>query len=362
MVLSALLLVVSDVLAAQVYKLIVPDVDELETRYRVRHPVYHHALVPLADGWGVWGNRRYRIRTNSLGFKDRDTREIDPGSEAPRFVFIGDSFTEGIGVEYADTFAGIVAYALRERGVEVLNASMSSYAPSIYYAKMRHLIEEERLRCDRVFVFMDISDIEDDAVLYALREDGTVVDAEGAEEVIRGRAEVFDLKQFLKENSVLVRLADLIKDRFLERSGWDPLVADVEYEWRRLALHPGASWTFDDEQFALYGERGLANATRAMDALDALLREGGIGLTIVVYPWPAQILADDLASRQVEHWSRWARDHDRDFIDLFPAFIREDRDPRETIRALFIPWDVHWNEAGHALIARELLARIGPTG
>lgn len=355
---SVFVLLLSDVLVAQAFKLIVKSPTEMERTYRVKHATFHHALQPGTRTYGIWGNRRYPIETNSLGFKDREVRDVALSSDARRVVFIGDSFTEGIGVEYPETFVGVIGEELGRRGIETLNASMSSYAPSIYYSKIRYLLEETGLEFDELFVFIDISDIEDDALFYRLQPDGSVVDGPESSEEAENVEEGSGLKGFLKRNSVIIRLADAIKDRYVETDGWDPLVADTEAEWERLATMPRASWTFDDAQFARYGAEGLERSTAAMDALDALLRSRDIELTVAVYPWPAQILKGDLRSRQVTHWEAWAREHERGFIDLFPAFIEADEDPRETVRRLFIPWDVHWNEAGHALMAREVLAHL----
>lgn len=80
-----------------------------------------------------------------------------------RVLLIGDSFTEGVGFEFSETFAGIAAESFAGRGVEVFNAAVVSYSPAIYYSKVRYLIEEVGLDLDAVVVFIDISDIADEA-------------------------------------------------------------------------------------------------------------------------------------------------------------------------------------------------------
>ena len=39
-----------------------------------------------------------------------------------RIMFIGDSFTEGIMLDWEDTFVGIISDSLKNKNVEVLNA------------------------------------------------------------------------------------------------------------------------------------------------------------------------------------------------------------------------------------------------
>ena len=109
-----------------------------------------------------------------------------------------------------------------------------------------------------------------------------------------------------------------------------------------------------DDAFEAYGREGLELARENMDRLLGLLRKKGIGLTIAVYPWPDQIRHHDRDSKQVVFWSRWAKDNGVGFIDYFPRFI-DGAPPREVLDRYFIPGDVHWNEAGHRIIAEGFL-------
>ena len=72
---------------------------KIEQRYRIPHPVYHHTLEANIDGYdAAFGPIRYSVSSNSLGFKDRAPREVVLAAGHKRIIFIGDSFTEGIGI------------------------------------------------------------------------------------------------------------------------------------------------------------------------------------------------------------------------------------------------------------------------
>jgi hypothetical protein len=94
-----------------------------------------------------------------------------------------------------------------------------------------------------------------------------------------------------------------------------------------------------------------------MDALQALLVRHGIGLTVAVYPWPDHVLLGDRDSRQASFWRAWAAEKGAGFIDYFPLFVGVG-DPRETVRLDFIPGDIHWNEAGHRIVAETLVRHL----
>ena len=91
----------------------------LERTYRTRHEVYHHELRPGASASGAWGGRLYPVHVNSLGFRDREPRDVPLHSERPRILFLGDSTTEGTGVRYPETFVGLIAERMQASGIEV---------------------------------------------------------------------------------------------------------------------------------------------------------------------------------------------------------------------------------------------------
>jgi len=89
-----------------------------------------------------------------------------------------------------------------------------------------------------------------------------------------------------------------------------------------------------------------------------LLKDHEIKLLIGVYPWPDQIVNNDLNSIQVRFWENWAKERNVRFANFFPCFIRGDASRQAnyaTLDAYFINGDVHWNEKGHQLIADSFL-------
>lgn len=343
-VLAAVLLLL-DVGLAQVGKVLV-DTWELrapERTYRIPSELYHHDLAKEADVRATWGGIRYPYLTNSLGFRDAAARRVPLRSGAPRLLLIGDSFTEGVGVAFPKTFAGIVAERLAGKGVEVLNAAVTSYSPAIYYRKTKYLIEELGLELDALVVCLDVSDIEDEARRYRLdsRENVVGIEREQPPSTL-GR-----LKGLIKHNSLLVNLGSRLKAALAYRLQQDD----------RKALGVDAqeaAWALDEEAFAAVGRDGLGRARENMDRLLDLVRRHRVEMALVVYPWPDQILRRDLDSPQVTFWRSWAEENGVPFLDLFPVFISRG-DPRLTIRKYFIPFDFHWNERGHRLVAEALL-------
>ncbi len=365
LVVSLLLFVFLDVAVGTLVFRIAPY--QVDNRpYRQLSPIYHHGLKPDTAAWASWGRYRYRVYTNSLGFRDTAVRDVPPASRAWRVLLLGDSFTEGLGYAYEDTFAGILHARLAPRGIEVLNAAVTSYSPTIYYRKLKYLIEEVKLHLDEVIVFLDISDIQDEAQLYALSDDGRVVDQPPRPGKPATASELFlppltgtdQLKRWLREHSLSVAVAERLADRFRGGGAKPPVgnPGDPLGPWRAVLANDRGNWTFDPKVYAAYGEKGMERATRSMDLLSGLARRHGLRLTVVVYPWPNQIAARDRDSSQVRFWRAWAAAHESGFVDLFGEFI-DGRDPAVVIRTYYIEGDCHLNAAGHRLVAATMLRR-----
>ena len=139
---------------------------------------------------------------------------------------------------------------------------------------------------------------------------------------------------------------------------------------RNIALYRGAEVVADEvligvdeavhpAQIAeILGGEGLELARQNMDRLADLLRARGIALTVAVYPWPDQVRHHDLRSKQAAFWSAWAAAQGAGFIDYFPRFIGA-TPPDEVLDRYFIRGDVHWNEAGHEVVAQGFLEYYG---
>ena len=346
-----------------------------ERSYRRGDSVYHHDLVPLVRvDSSLWGSVFYRVRTNSLGFKDAEARVVTPESASPRVVIIGDSFAEGVGVEFDSTTAGRLASLGRVGGVDVLNAAVASYSPVIYYRKMRDLLERQKLRVDEVVVFIDISDVMDEAYLDLDTNDrvrghppgGWEGHLKGPDDYASTGSLNSRLRQFLSTHTfVLYRALSVVAHPLRHSRVLSLAVSGAPYEGPSCDPpipaddpHCRAGWTNSAAIMDKFGRTGLARGTAHMSQLAAVLRQRGIPMTVVVYPWPYQLQWNDRHSIQSSTWRAWAEAQQVGFVDLFPAFFAQvDSTSVDSVtKRYFMDGDVHWSARGHALVAREFVA------
>lgn len=341
-----------------------------EASPRIAVKEYDHGLVPAFDGYARFGEYRYRFYANSLGFRDASTRQILLRSDKRRVLLIGDSFTEGMGVTFEDSYAGLLsrAGAQRKPPIEFLNASVASYSPVIYYKKIKYWLERG-LVFDEVVVFSDISDVEDEATSYFCIDDHPEYRKYCADP---NPAEPGDSRPDFAPSTGMTHSGLWWQEHFV-MSDSVRMLAKYGLEWlsdtrrdKSTAFYPRAGWTIPGykvgNDYAPLGvEGGITRSRQNMQALADLLRRRNIPLTIVVYPWPLQLALDDRNSRQERIWRDFCADnHCKDFIDLFPAFFAEKAAHDDWYRRLFIYGDLHPSVAGNRLMFEHLAEYLLP--
>ena len=312
---------------------------------RISHPIYSHDLSKNYRGTQVWGPLNYSLCTDSNGFKTA-CDATENSLKSFDIAFIGDSFTEGIGLEYEDTFIGQISMKLPR--LKIANLGVSSYSPSIYYAKVKFLLEQG-ITFKQLVVYIDISDIQDEAVSRILVKDVVVPKSTvGAE--IAGK---------------FLRIKQLANWSFpLTYFGLHKLLSTsndaAEQKNYLMADYARSAWTYNRSSSG-YGaggvDGGIEQSLRAMSNLSDLLKERGILLSVGVYPWPAQLLYDTSDSLQVRIWREFCETRCIKFYDSFSSFfaLKEKILTEEIIEKYFIAGDVHHNRLGAQIIANDFL-------
>lgn len=356
LIFGGLVVLLADFGVRQVYLMVRGNKPRPAPEHRQASYRFHHGLRPMTSHVDNFGPLQSMYFVNSLGMRDASCREVPLRSSRPRLLISGDSFVEGVGVSWEQSLAGRLAAALAPRGVEVLNAGVASYAPTMYDVWVTHLIQTQGLQVDRVAVFLDMSDIKDE-FHYEIQPDGSVRYANfGA---LQGEAEKLAAAEY-RMNWVEVN----VEGRFVLLGA---LIRNLRLLWLKSPLAPwylrakddiplwGYDWGEYRGPYEPYVEKGLAKADASLARLAAFLQGRGIPMTLVVYPWPRQTRRGLEESRVATYWREWSRRHGVDFVSLFPLFIRAGP-AEEVIRKYHNRGDAHWNPEGNAFVADFLLS------
>ena len=355
--------------------------------FRTWHPVYHHTLKPNYDGIGHWGDWAYRVCTNSEGFKVSCNKKPLP-TKSFDVAFMGDSFTEGLGLPYEQTFVGIVADQLPD--LKIANLGVVSYSPAIYLVKLKELLAQG-YRFKHIIVFVDISDPYDEANRYDLHNDAIVVD----------RGEPYPLPTHSRLRRIASQHLPLTGEAYKQfriaisqQTKPVKVIPPSSKEGLAAAAPQGATesistpsrvkaetvtqpklnlydtiyqkdyavgeWTYN-VQATNFGPDGvlgaLAKMEREMREIYSLAQANGAKLSVGVYPWPGQLKYDVVDSLQVKLWREFCESRCANFYNAFPAFFNlvEQQGVDKVIYDYYFLGDVHFTELGNNVIARTIL-------
>jgi lysophospholipase L1-like esterase len=317
-----------------------------------------------------------RFRTNSLGARDREY-PTDRGGDL-RVLALGDSYTEGWGVEETDAYPKVLE---REylRGVQVWNLGVAGYSTDQEYALLRRTLP--RYEPDLILLQFFENDLRDNLQATALFYPHFAK----PRFVIRGGKLVLSNPRALKNQRVEADLAARLRRNLVLR----PLNHSALFRWarftaRRIRLRPGLArslrqyhdvWMKDNS----YRVRLTPDMREAWEVTDSLLgamqqlcREDGIPLALVYVPRGLETVPGILAA---EMQKVGATDSLSAFDPSLPERTLDDVARRHGIKlvklrdlfralphpdSLYLPIlkDGHLSVRGQALVARAVAEEL----
>ena len=334
--------------------------------WRVSSPIYHHKILPNIKKKEKWGGKiEKELFTNSIGFRDKKIREIEKiNLEKERILLVGDSFIEGVGLNYKNTIAGLLDKYLGNK-YEVLNSAVGSYSPSIYFKKTKHYLDEG-YKFDQALIFLDISDIYDELFIKFDSNENILTFEETKKQSIQKKL-FYSLGRILRDNSTLFRFLHMLSDRTEIIKNYVKLklktsedlnknffkVNRDEVMFFRMTHIDRGFWTFNDEKFNKIS-KGLKQSEKYLIKLFELLDKNNIKSTLIIYPWPTQIFYGD--NYHEKHWRNFAKKNNINFLSTYEVFKSEDT--KNFILENFIYGDIHWNTKGTRIIFDNLIKQI----
>ena len=280
--------------------------------------VEHHPSGELG-GFEIEYNAERRVFRGS-----RATPVVPAGTTLPcRVAMMGDSFTEAGQVPFADSFAGLLESAARER-CELRNYGTRSYAPSIYLVQWTRDVQP--WRPDVVFLQLFGNDVRED---HNYLQDSTR-DAQGFPTEIHGPGGGWLFAQLRK--LYIARVANTMYAR---------------WEWQRQ--HTGQpQWTVGgvvEENPDFLGE-----TPSLVKELDRRVKAAGSRLVVMSVPSRYRLMGDGsikVADDFHETVKQFTAANGIEFLDLREPFERAAKAGVQ----LFWQQDIHYNEAGNRVVA-----------
>ena len=292
------------------------------------------------DGSDKWGVNFYHIFTDQNGFR---VNSIEKNNRKADYIFLGDSFTFGIGKDWGDTFVGLFENATTNK---IVNAGTSSYSPTAYLYQYKKALKSNILKNNHsVIVCLDISDVQDEASYWI----------DGNNNPIKRIYVKNDLKKYIRDNFKYSHLIlTYLRDIFINQ--------DDSYLHQRMSVR--SAFTFEDWSklnardpldgiggYAPLGvEGGLNKIYKKLKEISDITKSNKSKMYILIYPWPNQLIYP-----QKFNWSNYISNlcekiNCDGVIDAQPIFLKFKNNNINWKDELFINGDVHYSTKGNYLV------------
>lgn len=308
---------------------------------------FHHLPNNKIGIYDLWGNKKFTVYTNEYSFRVSKKERLEKIKIDSKYNgFIGDSFIWGVGINYSDHFIN----KLNEIKNKNINIGYVSWSPSIYHNRIKYLISKN-LKFEKIFVFIDHSDIADEGLLYYETHDGKII-----RPWRKNKTNLqFKIKNFLKTYSFIYRLFEVLDYKFFNKNieiyncKHKKQINDYCFDlntWDRFA------YGFDNEIFKKeWVKKGQTKSENYIKKLADLSKKNNFNILLVYYPSGLEVL-QGIEFNKSQHY-KFVKDlsikFNLKFIDL-SSIYKNIKDPKKNYEYYFIKNDIHWNEKSHQQI------------
>ena len=313
---------------------------------------YHHGIKKNLDTLTQYNIFQYKVCTNLFGMRSNCKKIYN--EKFYDVMFIGDSFTFGVGLNYEDTFVGLLENSIDKK---VGNLGTQSYSPTLYYLKVKKFIEDG-FKFNELIVFVDISDIEDEVsrreILQELLNINLKKDVETNSKSKKQSLNINDQNQNIKKFTE--KIFPLSYRLLFEIKYFDL----PQPKYRYLYSYQRSAWTYNPRLKEYDVELGISQSIQSMNLLYKFLKENNIKLSLAIYPYPNTLLYDKKDSYQVKIWKNFCEEKCLKFYNFFDQFYENKekltrKESLKLIKKYYLKGDMHFNKLGNLLIYKKLI-------
>jgi hypothetical protein len=340
---------------------------------RIFNKRYNYSFKKQAEFTSQYDENIYKIFTNDLGFRDESTQPLDRDKEFS--ILIGDSFIEGVGLDYKDTIVGMLNENLENNKFKFLNAGVASYSSYIYLKKIEDIIENNGdLKIRKVIVFLDKSDVSDDE--RYLNRPTFFKNSKG--KFINQRKEDFfvDLKEmsfwrFYTKQTISGKVLKLVTDQienFLsnikKRSFISKKLNKSFFEVTNLEIRaiksinnkPHIRNWYLGNTWEERTKRNIKFSVENLNELKNFLEKKNIELLVILYPWSFEIDNEEIRKKYLEFIIPLLNENKINSLSVYEAVL--EGNIYENIGKNYLYNDIHFNKNGNQVVVNELLKKI----
>ncbi len=345
-------------------------ISDLENR--VPNKNYKYTFKKKSSFKSKYLDHEYTIKTNNLGFRDYEVRDLNKNSYYT--IVIGDSFVEGVALEYKDTLVAQLNKKIKNNNInnhEFLNAGVSSYSPYIYQRKVIGVIKENSwLKIDKVILLLDKSDVPDELNYFDSSQRPKYFPIEKGTYTFKYNEDFFqdlkkgDLWRFISKQtttgSFLKKVGDIIdlerrniRDRYklskkLRKSFFKISTKQVK-SFRSINTRSHIANYFHGDLWETKGKESVDFSIENIIKLKNFLDNRNIELLVILFPWPFEIANKIPRENYINYIVQKLMKKKINYLSAYEYFLKGDI--YSNISENYIYNDMHFNKQGNKLLS-----------
>jgi len=295
--------------------------------------------------------------TDELGLR---TGKIPKEKTKDKNILVfGDSFTFGVGLEYEDTYAGIIEKELKS--YNFYNYGVGSYSPSVHLYKLKDAIKNDIIP-NKILLFLDLTDVNDEASRWV---DDTSDGIPKRPEDKPSWAKQDKNKVFLEKNFKLTQELSALT-RYYTRTIRSKTQNLIRKDDKNLKIKTSIQGQFTytkkenlDKRFwkKRVFSKGIKKIEKKIYEISIIAKNNNAEFYLIIYPW-----AETLYLGEEEFsWSTFSEKicyNNCTLINAIPEFIKYKKTNRNWLNELYFLNDEHFNKMGAKLLADIVIKKL----
>ncbi len=296
--------------------------------------------------------------TDNLGL--RTGKKTVKSTNNKNILIFGDSMTFGVGLEYENTYAGLIDKEMKS--YNVYNFGVGSYAPSVHLYKLKKALSNN-ITPHKILLFLDLSDVIDEASRWVDDTDGIPKRPEGKPHWARDGDK---RKKFLEKNFKLSQeLAALVRYNLRNLRSQAKNIVNENQKNLKIKMSIQGQYTYTklndlDKRFWKNNDflKGLKKIEKKIDEISEIADKNNAEFYLIIYPWAETLYKGEKAFS----WSNYGKklcDRNRcNLINAIPKFNKYKKTNKNWVHELYFLNDEHLNKGGAKLLAEIVINKI----
>jgi len=321
---------------------------------RIFNKDYKYTFKPNAEFESRYNDFLYTIKTNNYGFRDKSSSDVILNKDT--ILFLGDSFLEGVGLDYDDTLISNLERLNFNHHIN-LNAGVSSYSPYIYKKKIISFLKNNiDVKPKKIIILFDKSDPMDDQQylskpIFFQEKVKNLKYEKGLSEKFISIAFLKIFGSFLDEKRRDLKYRYIISKKY--KTNFFKLKQQQVIAFKSIGTaRSGSSYYTDNTKWENKTKKFIIFSFEHLKEIEIFLSKRNIELDIFLFPWPFELVDNTAKTNYLSFFNKVNKEYNLKIHNCYDYFLKENiLDQLELIGDSFLYGDYHYNGNGNKILA-----------